>query len=236
MIPQLTKLASPLVWGRAAWVASIVAGFRFKIEVVQRIKAKIKIFMSGSAVLAAFPKPPTPFYLTSIVFKVCQVQHPKQSKRQRCELPETECWPGICYFGSPPAMFWMNGDNTPYDGKPCYTLTDLTTDLAAGERMVEAIRTQQLFTSLDKLLNRALEHVFAAVHEASEPKQDWLTWLCEVLADIPVQQPLNTRGTPKQKHRGQGKAITRAAFVAKQLPGLTRKEEQLLWIEHKKSK
>jgi hypothetical protein len=213
-----------------------LAGFRFKIEVVQRIKAKIKIFMSGSAVLAAFPKPPTPFYLTSIVFKVCQVQHPKQSKRQRCELPETECWPGICYFGSPPAMFWMNGDNTPYDGKPCYTLTDLTTDRAAGERMVEAIRTQQKFTSPDKLLDRALEHVYAAVHQG-HPKEDWLAWLCDILVDLPVE-PLSSRGKQKLKHRGKGKAtaLNRAAFVSKLLPGLKRKDEQLLWLEYKKAK
>jgi hypothetical protein len=189
---------------------------------------------------AAEIKPQKPFLETSIVFKICQVTQPKQPKRLRTALPEepipetpTECWPGICYWGSPPAMFWMNGDNTPYDGKPCYTLTDLTTDLAAGERMVEAIRTQQLFTSLDKLLNRALEHVYAAVHQG-DPKEDWLAWLCDILV-IPVQ-PLNSRGKQKQAHRGQGKAITRAAFVAKQLPGLTRKEEQLLWIEHKKLK
>ena len=100
--------------------------------------------------------------------------------------------------------------------------------------MVEAIRTQQLFTSPDKLLNRALEHVYAAVHQG-HPKEDWLEWLCDILVDIPVQ-PLNSRGKQKQAHRGQGKAITRAAFVAKQLPGLTRKEEQLLWLDHKKSK
>ena len=192
---------------------------------------------------AAENKPPKPFLDTSIVFKICQVpqpkkpKRPKQPKRQRPppeELPETLCWPGICYWGSPPAMFWMHGDTTPYDGKPCYTLSDLTTDLAAGERMVEAIRTKQLFTSPDKLLNRALEHVYAAVHQG-HPKEDWLAWLCDILVDIPVQ-PLNSRGKQKQAHRGQGKAITRAAFVAKQLPGLTRKEEQLLWIEHKKSK
>lgn len=65
-----------------------------------------------------------------------------------------------------------------------YTLTDLTTDRAAGERMVEAIRTQQLFTSLDKLLNPALEHVCAAVHQG-HPKEDWLAWLCDILVDIP---------------------------------------------------
>lgn len=182
-------------------------------------------------------KPPKPFYVTSIVFKICQVKQLKQTKRQRPppeKLPETECWPGVCYWGSPPAMFWMHGDTTPYDGKPCYTLTDLTTDLAAGEQMVEAIRSKQLFASPDKLLNRALGHVYAAVHQGSESKEDWLAWLCDILSDIPVQ-PLNSRGKPKQKHRGQGKAtrLNRVAFVAKLPSGLTQKEENLLWRDYK---
>ena len=190
---------------------------------------------------AAEIKPQKPFLETSIVFKICQVTQPKQPKRRRTPLPEeplpetpTECWPGICYWGSPPAMFWMYGDNTPYDGKPFYTLTDLTTDLAAGERMVEAIRTQQLFTSPDKLLNRALEHVYAAVHQG-HPKEDWLAWLCDILVDIPVQ-PLNSRGKQKQKHRGKGKAtkLNRAAYVAQLPSGYTRKEQDLFWRDYKK--
>ena len=193
---------------------------------------------------AAENKPPKPFLDTSIVFKICQVpqpkkpKQPKQPKRQRPppeELPETLCWPGICYWGSPPAMFWMHGDTTPYDGKPCYTLSDLTTDLAAGERMVEAIRTKQLFTSPDELLNRALEHVYAAVHQG-HPMEDWLEWMLSILAK--PKAPLNSRGKPRQQHRGQGKAtpLNRAAFVTKQLPlGLTRKEERDLWFEYKRS-
>ncbi len=201
--------------------------------------------MSGSAELAAFPKPPKPFYNTSIVFKVCHavVKPPKRRKRAAAEpeaVPEedvTECWPGVCYFGGwPAAMFWMGGDTTPYDGTPCYTLTDLTADRAAGERIVEAIRTKQQFTSSDdKHLNRALEHVYAAVHQG-QPMEDWLVWLCDILVDIPVE-PLNSRGKQKQKHRGQGKAtrLNRAAFVAKQSPGLNRKDEQLLWLDYKKT-
>ena len=188
-------------------------------------------------------KPPKPYYNHSVVFKVCRAvaKPPKRNKRAAAaELPpeefQTQCWPGVCYFGSPPAMFWCNGDTSPYDGKPHYTIDDLIADRAAGELMATAIRTKQLLSSEDKHINTALGHVFAAVHEASEPKEDWLTWLCEVLADIPVQQPVNTRGTPKQKHRGQGKATTRAAFVSKQLPGLTRKDEQLVWLNYKKAK
>ena len=51
--------------------------------------------------------------------------------------------------------------------------------------------------------------------------------------------PLNFRGEARQQHRGQGKAtpLNRAAFDAKQQPlGLTRKEEALLWFEHKHAK
>ena len=131
-------------------------------------------------------------------------------------------------------MFWMHGDTTPYDGKPCYTLRDLTTDLAAGERMVEAIRTKQLFTCPDKLLNRALDHVYAAVHQGHS-MEDWLEWMLSVLAE--PMAPLNSRGEPRLQHRGQGKAtiLNRAAFVAKQFPGLTRKDEQLLWLNYKKA-
>jgi hypothetical protein len=203
-------------------------------------------------------KPPKPFYNTSIVFKVCQVKQPKQrSKRRRClppvpepPEPETECWPGVCYFGSiHPAMFWMNGDTDPYDGRPLYSIDDLCADLKAGELMVKAIKTQERLTSEDKYLDRALGHVFAAVHQGSESKEDWLAWLCDILVDIPVQ-PLNSRGKLKQKHRGPGKATraafvakkkhrgpgkaTRAAFVAKLPSGLTRKDEQLLWLDYKK--
>ena len=103
-----------------------------------------------------------------------------------------------------------------------------------GERMVEAIRTKQLFTSPNELLNRALDHVYAAVHQG-HPMEDWLEWMLSVLAE--PMAPLNTRGKPRQQHRGQGKAtpLNRAAFVAKQLPGLTRKDEQLLWLNYKKA-
>ena len=194
---------------------------------------------------AAETKPPKPFLETSIVFKICQVKQPKQPKRQRPPPPEelpdtlTQCWPGICYWGSPPAMFWMHGDTTPYDGKPCYTLRDLTTDLAAGERMVKAIRTKQLHRPRtspdDELLNLALDHVYAAVHQGHAPMEDWLEWILSVLAE--PMAPLNTRGEPLKQHRGQGKAtpINRAAFAAKQYSGLTRKDEQLLWLDFKKS-
>ncbi len=222
-------------------VASIVAGFRLKIEVVQQFKAKIKIFMSGSAELAAFPKPPKPFYNTSIVFKVChavvkQTKRPKRAAAEPEEVPEedvTECWPGVCYFGGwPAAMFWMGGDTTPYDGKPCYTLTDLTADRAAGERIVVAIRTKQQFTSSDKHLNRALEHVYAAVHQG-QPMEDWLEWMLSILPK--PMAPLNSRGQACQQHRGQGKAtpLNRAAFVAKLHSGLTRREEASLWFAYK---
>jgi hypothetical protein len=68
-----------------------------------------------------------------------------------------------------------------------------------------------------------------------ESKEDWLAWLCDILVDIPVQ-PLNSRGKPKQKHRGQGKAtrLNRAAFVAKLPSGYTRKEQDLFWRDYKK--
>jgi hypothetical protein len=180
-------------------------------------------------------KPPKPFYITSIVFKVCKVKRPKRPRSETEELPETECWPGVCYFGSPPAMFWMGGDRTPYDGRPMYTLEHLAADRAAGELMVNAIRTKLLLTSEDKLLDRALRHAFLAVHQGSESKEDWLAWLCDILVDIPVQ-PLNSRGKPKQKHRSQGKAtsLNRAAFVAKLPTGLTRKDEDLFWRDYKK--
>lgn len=131
-------------------------------------------------------------------------------------------------------MFWMNGDTHPYDGKPGYTLEDLAADRAAGELVVKAIKEKLLLTSPDVLLNRALEHVFASVHRNSEPMEDWVVWLCGVLADIP-EQPLNARGKPKQKHRGQGKAtiLNRAAFIAKLPSGLKHREEQLLWLNYK---
>jgi hypothetical protein len=199
--------------------------------------------MSAEAVPAIL-KPPKPYYNHSIVFKVCQQcqdEQPKQSKRPRAgllpELPDTQCRLGVCYFGSPPRMFWMNGDTDPYDGRSRYTLEDLTTDRAAGELMVSAIRTKLLLTSPDVLLNRALEHVFAAVHEGSQPKEDWLAWLCDILVHIPVQ-PLNSRGKPKLKHRGKGKAspLNRAAFVAKLPSGLTRKDQNMLWLDHKHSR
>ena len=187
-------------------------------------------------------KPPKPFYNTSIVFKVCRavVKPPKRSKRAAAEpeaVPEDviECWPGVCYFGGwPAAMFWMNGDTTPYDGKPCYTVTDLTADRAAGGRIVEAIRTKQQFTSSDKHLNRALEHVYAAVHQG-QPMEDWLEWIVSILAK--PMAPLNSRGKARKQHRGQGKAtpLNRAAFVAKLHSGLKRKEEASLWCAYKQS-
>jgi hypothetical protein len=129
-------------------------------------------------------------------------------------------------------MFWMNGDTTPYDGKRLYTVDDLTTDLAAGELIVKAIRTKQLFTTSEVLLNRALEHVFAAVHDGA-PKQDWLHWMYEILDDIPME-PLNCKGRPRKKHRGNGKALSYAAFVSTLPSGLTRREERLLWLDFKK--
>jgi hypothetical protein len=79
-----------------------------------------------------------------------------------------------------------------------------------------------------------LEHVYAAVLQG-HPKEDWLP--CDILGDLPVE-PLSSRGKQKLKHRGKGKATTlnRAAFVSKQLPGLKRKDEQLLWLDYKKAK
>jgi hypothetical protein len=179
---------------------------------------------------AKFLEPPKPFYLHSIVFKVCMV-----SKRK------TQCWPGVCYFGYPASMFWMDGDTTPYDGKPLYTVDDLDADLRAGELIVKAIMTKELFVVSDKLLNQALAHIFASMHEASIPKEDWVEWLCFVINKIPLGQPvqLNSRNRPKKLHRGpagvaKSSGLSRAEFTATLPSGLTSKDVTLLWRAHKR--
>lgn len=185
--------------------------------------------------------PPKPFYNHSIVFKICEVKPLKRQKRGSSSPPpelETAFWPGVCYFGSPPSIFWMNGETTPYDGKRLYTLDHLAADLAAGELLVNAIRANQLFTSPDELLNPALVHVFAAVHQGALPKEDWLEWLCSIIDMIP-QQPLNSRNKPKKSHRGlagvaKSSGYSRAEFAAKLPLGLTSKEVTLLWRDHKR--
>jgi hypothetical protein len=152
-------------------------------------------------------KPPKPFYcalqhVNRVQGLPCcrQAKRPKRAAAEPEAAPEedvTECWPGVCYFGGWPAsMFWMRGDTTPYDGKPFYTLTDLTADRAAGERIVEAIRTKQQFTSSDKHLNRTLEHVYAAVHQG-QPMEDWLEWMLSILAK--PMAPLNGQQRSAQR-------------------------------------
>ena len=91
--------------------------------------------------------------------------------------------------------------------------------------MATAIRTKQLLSSPDEHINAALGHVFVAVHQASEPKEDWLNWICQVLDMIPAL-PLNARGKPKKPHRGDAKPRTfsRADFTAKLPCGLKPKE------------
>ena len=201
--------------------------------------------------------PPKPFYNHSIVFKACQVKQPKHL--QGISPPEVQFWPGVHYWGSPSRMFWCNGDRTPYDGKHLYTKHDLVEDLAAGELIVKAIRCSELLSSadvgaersrrlrrsntpaedaMDKYLDPAFQHVFAAVHQASVPKADWLGWLCQVLGMIPAL-PLNARGGVKLDHRGKGVskpqkcACSREQFAKIQIRGLTSPDITLLWREHK---
>ena len=140
-------------------------------------------------------------------------------------------WPGVHYFGSPSRMFWMNGETTPYDGKPLYTMNHLAEDLAARQLIVKAIRCNELLSdpAPDKFLDPALQHVFAAVHQG-QPKEDWLDWLCQVLDMIPMH-PLNARGKPKKPHRGVAKP--RAVFAATQPRGLKPKEVTALWRDYK---
>lgn len=184
--------------------------------------------------MSAILVPPQPFFFHSIVFKTCQVKLPKRLALKGIE-PEIAFWPGVHYF--PSRMFWMNGDTTPYDGKHLYTSGDLTADLAAGELIVKAIRCSELLSdpSPDKLLDPALQHVFAAVHQG-QPKEDWLDWLCQVLAMIPMH-PLNARGKPKMPHRGVAKprAFRRAEFAATLLHGLKPKEVTALWRDYKRT-
>ena len=87
---------------------------------------------------------------------------------------------------------------------------------------------------MDKYLDPAFQHVFAAVHQASVSKADWLGWLCQVLDMIPAL-PLNARGGVRKAHRGVAKprAFSRADFAATQLRGLKPKEITALWREYK---
>lgn len=125
----------------------------------------------------------------------------------------------------------MRTHATPYDGKHLYTSDVLTADLAAGELIVKAIRCNVLLfdPAPAKMLNPALQHVFAAVHQG-QPKEDWLDWLCQVLAMIPMH-PLNARGMPQMPHRGVAKprAFSRADYAATLLHGLKPKEVTALW-------
>ena len=179
--------------------------------------------------------PPKLFYNHSIVFKACQVKQPKHL--QGISPPEVQFWPGVHYWGSPSRMFWCNGDTTPYDGKHLYTTDDLTDDLAAGQLILEAIRTNKLLSdpAPAKFLDPALQHVFAAVHQG-HPKEDWLDWLCQVLNMIPMH-PLNVRGKPKKLHRGKAKprAVTRQDFAKTQLRGLKPKDLTALWRDFKQT-
>ena len=178
--------------------------------------------------------PPKPFYNHNIIFKTCEVKRPKRLPRvMPPELPEIAFWPGVHYFGSPSRMFWMNGETTPYDGRPLYTTDNLTEDLAAGQLIVKAIRCNEQLSDTDTFLDRALQHVFAAVHQG-QPKEDWLDWLCQVLDMIP-SHPLNARGKPKKPHRGAAKprAFGRAQFAATLPRGLKSKEVAKLWRDFK---
>lgn len=200
--------------------------------------------------------PPKPFYNHSIVFKACQVKQPKHLQGG-ISPPEVQFWPGVHYWGSPSRMFWCDGDRTPYDGKHLYTKHDLDEDLAAGALIVKAIRCSELLSSadvgaersrrlgrptnlaeeaVDKYLDPAFQHVFAAVHQASMPKADWLGWLCQVLDMIPAL-PLNARGGVRKAHRGVAKprAFSRADFAATQFHGLKSKEITALWRDYKRT-
>ena len=100
---------------------------------------------------------------------------------------------------------------------------------------MKAIRCNELLSdpAPAKLLDPALQHVFAAVHQG-QPKEDWLDWLCQVLAMIPMH-PLNARGKPKMPHRGVAKprAFSRAAFAATLPRGLKPKDVTALWRDYK---
>jgi hypothetical protein len=167
------------------------------------------------------------------VVKFCE-SHPATARRPRA----TELWPGVCYFGAETArVVWMDDSDTYYDGKegPLYSRESLDHDLNAGDLVVAAIRSPLQMASPDLEMNLALQHVHAAEHTRSEPRQDWLSWIVERLG--PNLPPLNSRGKPKLKHRGVHKpkcACSRLQFAAK-LIGLRGTDVTLLWRDHVKT-
>jgi hypothetical protein len=178
------------------------------------------------------------------VFKICETK-----KATRRKARQTEPSPGICYFGADAArVVWMDETDTVYDGQdagPFYSREWLDADIAAADLVLAAIHSPQVMTSPkrpdDTELNEALRHVHAAVHLHTEPRQDWLRWIFDRLAEAPALPQLNSRRTPKKLHRGVGKAqsrkcaCTRKEFVEKLCDGLKFQEQKALWHDHRKN-
>jgi hypothetical protein len=183
------------------------------------------------------------FGLHQLVCRLCETT-PATSKRPR----KTNLWPGIAYYGADAVrVVWSNDEDTVYDGLdggPLYSRWSLDADLAAAALVVDAIRCPQVITTpvnaRDQELDEYLKHVYDAVHARTETHQDWLLWFIARLAEIPALPQRNTRGTPKQLHRGVGKlksqkcACTRKHFVSKLVAGLEFQEVKLLWHDHMK--
>jgi hypothetical protein len=158
------------------------------------------------------------------------------SAHRPCEAPRRP-QVGICHFGGEAGrVVWMDGSISIYDGVrdgPMYSRVALDADLAAADLVIAAIRHPQAIASPDPGLNSALQHVHAAVHASTVPKQDWLYWLMVRLSEVPTLQQLNSRGKVRKAHRGPGVAKpSRKQFASTLFAGLTGSEITLLWRAH----
>jgi hypothetical protein len=161
----------------------------------------------------------------------------------------TEFSPGICSFGATSIVTWMDGSSTAYNGQGdqghLYTIKHLFTDLAAGEQVVSAIRSKERITSEDPLLDKALEHVFTAVHSGTSPKEAWLIWMLDRVAPLVEKQKRRSKkkkGKPAKLPRGALKELKslkckcrRPEFTAKLTLRLTARDTALLWRDHRKT-
>ena len=211
---------------------------RYNPAIIEEKGLQMGSFMYGPLKMAAL------FRIRHFVFKICETK-PATSKKPR----QTQPWPGICYFGADAArVVWMEdkgkSSDTIYDGVdqgPLYSRAALDADLAAADLVIAAIRSPQVIASPqrpdDTELNEALRHVHAAVHLHTEPRQDWLRWIFDRLAQVPALPKLNSRGKLKLDHRGVSKpkcACSREQFAKTQIHGLKSPEVTLLWREHKR--
>jgi hypothetical protein len=162
----------------------------------------------------------------------------------------TQFLPGVCSFGATSTVTWMDGASTAYNGQGnqghLCTINQLFIDLAAGEKVLSAIRSNARITSEDPLLDKALEHVFTAVHAGTSPKQAWLTWMLDRVAPLVEKQKRRSKKKkgkqPEQLPKGALKELKslkckclKPQFVSKLKLRLTVRDVALLWKDHKKS-